>query len=600
MDKDNYWSRMLNRRLSRRTALVAGGAGAVAAAITACSGDKDGGASGGSGATSSFNAGRPQDGESVTDLRERYHGKHLKELPGQKDGPRYGGTYHVSDNVPVTWDLTSAGASPLASWAYFHNPLISFEMGDFAENANLWNLEACLAQKWERPSPDSMTIRLQPGVKWQNIPPVNGRPLTAEDVVYALTAYKKAPVQAPIYRAVDKITAPDNQTVTLTFTSPAAYFERMQSQPINLIFSKEQAESSEGMAKRPVGTGAFIFDQGQDRVGYTAHKNPDYWRKDPRSGQQLPYIDKIEATYFADPQSSLAAFRDKKLDGIWPQDRVTWASVFDTNPDVVSQMTTPPPSFQPFIPIRVDKAPWSDARVRRAMSLAVDRDAIIKGTAGGLAGYGYGQDWSFWEQEWPWDIGQLGSYMKFDVQQAKQLMKAAGFENGIGRKAQFLLGQTAGINFDVWNLVADYWRRNLGLETEINAPQDSAVWQRAYFTANFDDLMGVGFVGPSVEPDAYSYDPLNSKSPKNYFHVNDATLDDLTVKQGQALDVNTRRGLLKQIMDRDLDQMYRIWTITPYKISVRYPHVFNVIDTIHAWMNPGWGSKGRELIWFRS
>lgn len=50
-------------------------------------------------------------------------------------------------------------------------------------------------------------------------------------------------------------------------------------------------------------------------------------------------------------------------------------------------------------------------------------------------------------------------------------------------------------------------------------------------------------------------------------------------------------------MQRDLDQVYRLWTVTPYKINVRYPYLFNVVDQIHAWGPLGWGSKVCELVW---
>jgi hypothetical protein len=43
--------------------------------------------------------------------------------------------------------------------------------------------------------------------------------------------------------------------------------------------------------------------------------------------------------------------------------------------------------------------------------------------------------------------------------------------------------------------------------------------------------------------------------------------------------------------------MYRIWTVTPYKINVRHPYLYNAVDQIHAWGPLGWGSKVCEYIW---
>ena len=103
--------------------------------------------------------------------------------------------------------------------------------------------------------------------------------------------------------------------------------------------------------------------------------------------------------------------------------------------------------------------------------------------------------------------------------------------------------------------------------------------------------------GPSLDPDAYAYDPLYSKSPKNYFKVIDPELDRLTEAQRVELDVPNRQPLPKEIMHRDPDKMYRLWTVTPYKIGTRHPYVYNAVDQVHAWGPLGWGWKVSELTW---
>src|SRR5204862_2961258 len=118
----------------------------------------------------------------------------------------------------------------------------------------------------------TLTFKLTPGVKWQDVEPVKGRAFTAEDVKYAVEVYQKAPVQSTIYRDVDHVEVPDANTVVFKMKQPAAYFLRVLMQPMNLIFSREQHQSPDGLKGKPIGTGAFIYDSGQDRVGWQAHK----------------------------------------------------------------------------------------------------------------------------------------------------------------------------------------------------------------------------------------------------------------------------------------------------------------------------------------
>ena len=613
MASSSYWQTARGSRWTRRGMIGATALGGGAALLAACGGDDNKGdagsgaggqasgtQAGGQGSTQVFLDAKSKSvtgKESIEELRERFHPRNLKQLPGQAGGPKYGGTLRWPSNVPTTWDLAGPAASTLASWAMFHNKIVDFEMGDLSENLNLLKMRSDLAQSWEQPDNQTFTFKLQPGTKWQNLPPVNGRAFRAEDIKYAVEVYQKAPVQSAIYRDVDRVEAPDDTTVVFRMKQPAAYFLNVMMQPMNLIFSREQHESADGLKSGPIGTGPFIYEGGQDRVGWKARKNPDYFKKDPFTGKQLPYLDRIETQFYPDSNAAIAAFRSKQFDVMWAQNRSSWMDVLRTNPELITQITTPPPSAQPYFAWRNDKAPFNDVRVRRALSLAINREDILAGPFDGLAGYGYAQDQSFFGQEWPWSAEQLGPYVKFDVAEAKKLLAAAGFNSGLGRRIEIYHIAASGVAFDVTQIVADQWKRNLGIDVVETVPPDSAAWQQKFFGVQYDDVVMAWFAGPSLDPDAYAYDPLHSKSTKNYFKVNDPELDRLTEAQRVELDVTKRQQLLKDIMARDLDQAYRLWTLNGYKINVRYPYLYNAVDQIHAWGPVGWGSKVVEMVW---
>ena len=495
--------------------------------------------------------------ETADELKERFHSNRLRELPGQKDGPKYGGIHKRERNPPPSWDLTSAAAVSLGFFGYFHNTLMALEVSDFAKDLHSYNLEPALVKSWERAGQTTLVLHIDEAAKWQNVAPVNGRAFTSQDVAYAVEAYKKAPGQQFIYRDVDRVETPDSKTVRLLLKQPAAYLEQQLSTPYNMIFSREQAESSEGLARRPIGTGAYIFESAQERVNMKMVKNPQYWKKDARTGKQLPYLDGIETLAFADTTASTAAFRDKQLDAIPAGDKTTWETILNGHPEYVTQIAPGPPGNQPSMVFRLDKEPWNDVRIRRALSLAFDRNAIVQSYSG-LGQPAYSQDWSYFGLDKPWTVDQLGPYEKYDPQQAKQLMSAAGFPNGLGRKTSLALSTgTGGIGYDIPVIVADSWRRNLNFETELKIAQDTATWNRTFFGKTYEEMAAPGYHTLGFEPDEMSYGILHSKAPSNFAFVNDATLDDLVVRQGNELNKAERIKLLRQIMDRDLDQQFR-------------------------------------------
>ncbi len=244
--------------------------------------------------------------------------------------------------------------------------------------------------------------------------------------------------------------------------------------------------------------------------------------------------------------------------------------------------------------MRLDKDPFKDPRVRRALSLLIDRDGIIQSLAGGMAGYGYGQDWTYLGSEYPFEPSKLGAWSKYDPKQAKQLLDAASVKD---LQLDFLMTQSAGFNFDVWSAIAGMWQQTAGVKTNINAPQDSATWQTQFFGGTYNHLAGISYVGPGWDPDTFAYHAMYSKSTKNYFKINDPKIDELALKQRQTMNVEERKKILTQLMDYDLDQVTRLWTVAPYKINLRKPNFYNLVDTEAAWNPIGWGSSGFDFAW---
>ena len=135
-----------------------------------------------------------------------------------------------------------------------------------------------------------------------------------------------------------------------------------------------------GDLKKPeatVGTGPWMLDSYRPNLGMTMVRHPGYFMAG------LPYIDRVELVVDEDNASRMAAFLSGKYDLGWEFmgiiNRVDWVNIKDSlkqkRPRLQTvDFTTPVMSH---ISMRTDKAPFSDIRVRRAMSMAIDRKAII-------------------------------------------------------------------------------------------------------------------------------------------------------------------------------------------------------------------------------
>lgn len=601
----NYWTRRQQAGFSRRRFLAGVGAASVGAAALGLVGcgdddDDDSGGGGGGGGGNDVPDGHQTVGKAAEDLRQQYHWSKLKNVPGQ-GAFKAGGKFVFAGFDPGNWDLTDPGASIMSSFAGHHyNGLITFPMSDY-DNAHKLDPEGDLAKNWEQPDNLTYVFHLNDGIKWQDVAPTNGRAMTAEDVVYGYTLLKdKSKFQAGTYTQVQSFTAPDDKTVIFKMKQPAAYLLNNMMVPVHVVAPRELAESDK-FKSSAVGTGPFILDSWEPNGTWKAHKNPNYFRK--WKDKQLPFLDTIEShNYIGNDAGRIAAFRSGELDTLWGLDLANFRDLLSEQPDLIGQVTTPPPGAQNYVSMHVERAPWNNPQLRQALSLAIDRKAIHEGIFSGLSGPGYSQDWSFFKdnggnfREWPWDENELGDFHHTDVAKAKQLYSAAGFSDSNPLKMKYAYQAVPGPGQDLHLLVLQQWKENLGVEAEF-VGIETIGWIGAHFSRAYDDALGSWFSGPAFDPDGYSFQVLHSQAPGNIYGVKDSTLDPILEKQQTELDYTKRADLLRQAMLIDLNQCYRIWTRNAYKTALRKRNFFNVVDTIHAWGNIGWGAKGDEKVW---
>ena len=139
-----------------------------------------------------------------------------------------------------------------------------------------------------------------------------------------------------------------------------------------------------------VGTGGFMLSDFVASSSLTYTKNPSYWSTDPVNPENpVPYLDKVKLLVISDLSSQQAAFRTGKVDMMSNVSVEDWELFTQQNPEMQYSATWP---WIPTFPCgRLDKdLPFNDLRVRRALNLAVDQEAILEGLYkghGAMLGY---------------------------------------------------------------------------------------------------------------------------------------------------------------------------------------------------------------------
>jgi ABC-type transport system substrate-binding protein len=280
-----------------------------------------------------------------------------------------------------------------------------------------------LAESWTQADDLTYLFKLRPGVKWHNVAPVNGRELTADDIVYSLQRIRDLKTWAGPLAGIARLEAPDKGTVKLTLDEPNADLLNNLCDVHLVVVAREVVDANGDLKTAPVaGTGPWILDNFASGQTFAAKRNPDYFLKG------RPYADGFQAVRAGDPAAILNAFRAGAVNVIGtslaPQ---AGEDLLKTTPKA-SVVWVPLDRSPNHLVLNAKAEPFTDLRVRQAVSKALDRKAIIDTVHLGHASLSAGiplpaPDWNLPEAE-------LGRLLARDVEGARRLLREAGKESG--------------------------------------------------------------------------------------------------------------------------------------------------------------------------
>lgn len=486
-------------------------------------------------------------------------GAALGPAAARAQSPKRGGTLSLRLWDPPHFDPHAAGGLSYKlhiALTFSHSRLVKHKANPGVVPGT-FPLEGDLAESWTQPNETTYVFKLRRGVQWQNKPPVNGRELVADDIVYSVNRFMttKGNANAFMLRALDKVEPVDKHTVKFTLKEPHAWFLDLLATPMAVAIVAKECVDKFGDLKKPeacVGTGPWILESHRPNQGLTWVRNPSYFVK----GQ--PYIDRIEGTVDEDNASRIASFLSGKYDlgmeNPGTINRTDWVQIKD---QVKRQVRTAeyPSNVMSHISMRTDQKPFSDVRVRQAMSLAIDRKGLIDATLEGVGNVNPPVPAAL--KEWSLPLNQLGEgekWYRHDPAEAKRMLAAAGYAGGFPGSLCFTTyGST--VLVDQMQLVIKNLK-DVGIDAKLDQKEYGAYITTCFY-GNFPS-MTFGPQTPFLEPDTFLYGQYYPGEPRNQSHINDAVLTDMLVRQRRTFDVAKRRELIYEIQKYLAKQQYYV------------------------------------------
>jgi peptide/nickel transport system substrate-binding protein len=498
---------------------------------------------------------------------------HPPALWGAEAGqPKRGGILRVRGYDPVHFDPhQTISFKTHTTLSFVYSKLVRHKIGPEVRPGT-FIVEPDLAEGWEELDDTTYVFHLRKGVKWHNKPPLNGRELVAEDVKFTYDRFRTQPGNPNRYMLdpVERVEVVDRYTVQFFLKEPYVWLVNALAYPWSMWIIAPEVVQHFGDLKKPesaIGTGPFLLERYEPNVKAVFKRHPDYFR----TGQ--PYVDGVEWLVLEDESTGLAMYRTGQIDcGPWH-----WWSVRQQDLEALKQ-THPQLIYQDFLSnvteaifMRTDIPPFADVRVRRAVSHALDRQALLESVwvrgeptpavARGLV-------------EWSLSIDRLGAgakYYQYDPKEAKRLLAEAGFPNGL--KTQLTV--TPGFGRDHLDdaQLVQHFLKDIGIEAELKI-QEYGAYAATTAQGKFEGLVR-GPYGIAWEPDSPLYRAYASDSSWNTGHVNDATITAMLKEQRRTKDLEARKKLIFDIQRYAAEQQYYVYTSAVMITGSWQPYVKN-------------------------
>jgi peptide/nickel transport system substrate-binding protein len=341
----------------------------------------------------------------------------------------------------------------------------------------------------------SVAMKMRPNVKFHNKPPVNGRTMDIQDVLFS---WKRFEEKSTTRTSIANSAAPEAPVLSITSTDARTLVMKLK-EPIPYALNLFTSNSTGGVVIMPketdtsfdprtdiIGTGPFYLSDYQPSVSFTFKRHPDYWDKD------YAFVDQIDRPILSEYSAVLAQFKAGNLYtfGLGSSGDIQGSDVIPTKREHSEIQVYQGTGWDQaglvarrlsFGWLPEGKSPFLDERVRQAISMSWDRDLYLETffnvstfQAEGLPmatrwnTHLLASDDGWWLDPQSKDFGPNAKYFEHNLPEAKKLLSAAGHPNGFDTVSNYVT--TTELNQSPrHNEVMDGFMRELGIRITHNS-----------------------------------------------------------------------------------------------------------------------------------
>ncbi|MBN1137188.1 MAG: ABC transporter substrate-binding protein [Anaerolineae bacterium] len=398
-----------------------------------------------------------------------------------------------------------------------------------------------LAESWEM-SEDGLTwtFHLKEGLTFHD-----GTPVTAQDVAWSYMRAKDPAnpgAAGASLAAVESVEATDDSTVVMHLPQPFFPLLTSLSDPGYFgILSQQAVEAAgEDYGRQPLGTGPYRFKEWVTGEKVVVERNPDFAWGPPYAHQGPWYPDEIEFRIIPESATQVVSMEAGEID-VGAVDASDEETIRQTGLFTLYDVLMP--GTGPYLQFNNSKPPLDDARVRQALSMAIDRDVLVKVVMNGKAVAQHGplspSTIGYWE-----GVEYVG--YSYNLDRARALLAEAGYTanaSGMlekdGQPLQFTLKTIAGE--ETWLRIAEIIQeqfRALGVDVQLEQ-QEAGALVADEISGNYE--MGMMQVGWQDADILYQMFHSSMIGALNLSHINDPELDEILTKTRTTLDPAARQ-----------------------------------------------------------
>ena len=505
MPVGSYWQGMAVRRWPRRAflrgaaALAAGTAGAF---VVGCGGGQEG-------------------GQSPEATR-----------PAAEETPRPGGRLQLAIDfnfISIDPHLTVGSGIAIVTWLYSY----LFHYSGTLPDVILWDTAETMEQ------PDELTYRfsIRRGVRTPpNSPLVPEREITSDDVLATIERVRDLPGSTGgvfIRQQVDSITATDPWTVVVKTKEPYAWtLDAMGSPAGGCVIPRELIESGTDLRTQGAGAGPFFLERYRDGEIASLTRNVNFWAA-PR-----PWIDGIDFRIIMDRAARRTAFLSRQVDIYMPATIREAEEIVSRNDHIVIQKE--PGLAYISLGMRADREPFRDSRVRRAIARGLNQQELIDKLAFGEGKPNGPVAWSL--DFWALDQEEVKRLQPYDPQEARSLLKAAGYGDGLKLPTVHPEGQAT---TDQITVLLEQMKA-IGVELELQPLPLTAWYFDRYQKGDFTFTVAPNLPYESPSPALHFFHSNGVLGDGNWHGFSDTEVDAAIDQADRTLDLDKRAELVRE------------------------------------------------------